>query len=96
MIDQAEAHSRASAWLREHTQQCPCVLVDQHTQEHPFGWVFFYDSIRHLESGSFRDAIAGNAPLIVNRFNGSIHVTGTARPTSFYVEQYVATLTPDT
>ena len=96
MIDQAEAHALATSWLRERMQPCPSRIVDEDTQEHPLVWVFFYNSIRYLETGIFRDRLAGNGPLIVNRIDGSIHAGGTAHPPSFYVEQYVATLTPGT
>lgn len=35
--------------------------------------------IAHQESGDIRDAIAGNAPILVDRVDGSVHITGTAR-----------------
>jgi hypothetical protein len=34
---------------------------------------------------------AGNAPFIVDREDGRIHVTGTAFPTEFYLENYART-----
>jgi len=34
--------------------------------------------------------VAGNAPIIVNRFDGSLHFTGTARPTEEYIRDYEA------
>jgi hypothetical protein len=52
------------------------------------GWVFFYDSIAHHRTGEFRNAIVGNAPLLVDRTDGSLHVTGTARPIEEYIERY--------
>lgn len=64
------------------------VILDQHTIEKPWGWVFFYDSRKHYESGDHRDLIAGNAPYIVNRFDGSLHDTGTAEKTEYYIQNY--------
>jgi hypothetical protein len=32
--------------------------------------------------------IAGNAPFIVGKRDGSIHETGTAEPVEFYLERY--------
>jgi hypothetical protein len=64
------------------------VICDENTIERPFGWVFFYDSRRALETGDFRHAIAGNAPIIVNRHDGSITVTGTALPVEYYISEY--------
>lgn len=54
--------------------------------EYPVGWVFFYDSRQHQESGSLLDALAGNAPILIDRDTGQACPTGTARP----VEEYVA------
>ena len=64
------------------------VVVDEATQEKTWGWVFTYQSRRYLESGDYRDALAGNSPLLVNRRTGEIIVTGTARPVDDYVESY--------
>ncbi len=36
--------------------------------------------------------LAGNAPLIVNRFTGEVVTTGTAHPTEYYLAQYEASL----
>jgi hypothetical protein len=63
------------------------VLFPERTLERDFGWVFFYGP----EDDS--EAVAGNAPFIVDRGNGSIHVTGTALPTEIYVENYALTET---
>jgi hypothetical protein len=64
------------------------VLLDQYTIERSFGWVFFYDSKRHNETGNFRDAVAGNAPIVVTRADGRVHVTGTALRLEHYLEKF--------
>ena len=66
------------------------VIMDAHTQAHPFGWVFFYQSQRHLDTGDVMDMLFGNAPLIVDRRDGSVHITGTAHPIEHYVRIYSA------
>jgi hypothetical protein len=63
-------------------------IVDDATFEFGSGWVFFYDSRRHLESGSISDALAGNAPLIVSKRDGSVHVAGTAHPIEYYINKF--------
>lgn len=68
------------------------VICDEATIERPFGWVFFYDSKRHLETGDFRHALAGNAPLIVNRHTGALVPTGTAREVHEYIAEYESQL----
>jgi hypothetical protein len=58
------------------------------TIERAFGWVFFYDSKRHVETGDFRDALAGNAPIVVTKSDGQVHVTGTAFPIEHYLKKF--------
>ena len=70
------------------------VILDEATIEREFGWVFFYDSSRHVETGMISDAIAGNAPIIVNKHDGTLHFTGTASPISYYIEDYERTGDP--
>jgi hypothetical protein len=58
------------------------ILFGKRTIEREFGWVFFYGP---------RDAsiiVAGNAPVIIDRKDGSVHETGTAYPTGQYLESY--------
>lgn len=68
------------------------VLLLQETIERPFGWVFFYSSLLHRETGELMYALAGNAPLIVNRFSGAVTATGTAQPVARYIAEYEARL----
>ncbi|GAM99095.1 hypothetical protein U91I_02735 [alpha proteobacterium U9-1i] len=64
------------------------VIVDSRTRELDIGWVFFYDSEEHQSSGDFGLSLVGNAPIIVDRADGSVHPTGTAHPIEYYVEEY--------
>ncbi len=68
--------------------QPECVLLDEETIEKDWGWVFFYQSREYLEGGDELSALAGNAPYIVNRHDGSLHETGTAQPVEYYIEAY--------
>jgi len=45
-------------------------LVIAGITEHDFGWVFFYDTKEYLETNDVTHALAGNAPLIVDRTDG--------------------------
>jgi len=60
-------------------------MVITRVEERELVWVVYYDSRRHLETGDFRDALAGNAPYLVAREDGSLWETGTARP----IEEYI-------
>ena len=64
------------------------VILDDQTIEGEFGWVFFYQSRVYLESGDVSYALAGNAPILVSRQDGSLHVTGTSQPIEAYIENF--------
>jgi ribosomal protein L7/L12 len=57
-------------------------LFKDRTLERDFGWAFFYGPKDPSAP------VAGNAPFIVDRKDGSIHVTGTAYPVENYLESY--------
>jgi len=67
-----------------HTQR----LVVAKVEEHDFGWLYFYDSAAHVESGKVSDALVGNAPLIVDKVDGKLYITGTAHPIEHYLQEY--------
>jgi hypothetical protein len=64
------------------------VLLSAKTIERSFGWVFFYDSKLHVETGDLRYALAGNAPIVITRADGRIHETGTAHPLEHYLANF--------
>jgi Immunity protein 35 len=68
----------------KHTQSLVVTRVD----EHDFGWVFFYDGSRHVRTHSVTDAVVGTAPLIVDRVDGKLYITGTAHPIAHYLDEY--------
>jgi Immunity protein 35 len=85
--NEAQQIARAHVKAMGQTAGIELVMFDQHTIEREFGWVFFYDSKRHIETGNISDAIAGNAPLIVTK-DGHVHSTGTAHPVEHYLREF--------
>lgn len=85
-----EARSLAERHLAELPMSPPTelVILDEHTMEIDFGWVFFWNSKKYQETGEFHYALAGNAPLIVDRLDGSVHETSTAYPIEEIIENY--------
>jgi hypothetical protein len=65
----------------------PYVIVRD--QEFDVGWVFFYDSQRHHETGDPMWLLGGNAPILVDRETGYACPTGTVQPVEEYVAEYV-------
>ena len=102
MITRQKADQIAAAWLDSHEIaaidfESPLPLHDGRrvqklvvvrVEEHDFGWVYFYDGSIHLETGNVSDAVAGNAPLIVDRTDGRLYITGTAQPIEHYLMEF--------
>jgi hypothetical protein len=57
----------------------PAVQWDA-TTEFNFGWVFYWNSRRFLETGDARHALSGNTPFIIDRRDGSVRPLGTGYP----------------
>lgn len=82
-----EIHDFSSAPLG-HENKPYLHLVVANTIEYDFGWVFIYDTREHLETSDIKYSVVGNAPLIVDKNDGHLYITGTAHPVEHYVEQY--------
>ena len=52
------------------------VLADA-AVEKPYGWVFFYQSRRYLDTRDFLHRLVGNGPVVVLR-DGTVHTLGSA------------------
>lgn len=87
------ARALAALWV-ELVSERSAALLDDMTMDRPYGWVFFYQSKRFIETGERMAQLVGNAPIIVNRFTNEIRLTGTARPIEHYLAEYEASLPP--
>lgn len=54
-------------------------LLDDMTITKPYGWVFFYDSKRHIETGNPLHMLGGNGPIVVEKDSGRVTPLGSAR-----------------
>jgi Immunity protein 35 len=67
MLTKSEALELVSKGLQQMSRSAdPFVVVEEKTIETPFGWVFFYNSKRFVETGEYQYQLAGNGPVIVN------------------------------
>ena len=71
------------------------MILEDSTMEFSHGWVFFYQSKGFVETGDFRQFLLGNAPILVDERDGSLHETGTARRTEYYIQNYEDTGDPN-
>lgn len=56
------------------------VVLDDHTIERSYGWIFFYQTKRFIETGNFIYALGGNGPVVVEHSTGNVSLLGTGRP----------------
>ena len=87
MLSYAKALELAANWVRVVTDG-RLQIIEERTITKPYGWVFFYNS------PDPKVVIAGNAPIIVDRVNGEVRITGTGRALKSYLDDYEATLPP--
>lgn len=81
MLSQAEARQIAEDFLRKEIQPSSTVdLVISELEEFPMCWVAIYNSRKFVDSGSFRDALAGNGPLIINKRTRAVRMGLTSQP----------------
>lgn len=56
------------------------VIIDSETITKPYGWAFFYNSRKFIETGSIVHCLAGAGPVIVLSATGEVHELGSTRP----------------
>jgi len=90
-MNEIEARRIALNFLRgrEAVSGVKLALKDEATEEHGFGWIFFYNSKEFIETGSLSAALAGNSPIVVRRRDGMVLETGTAEPLSVYIGRLI-------
>jgi len=75
------ARTRVEAWINRPDPDWPdrprVEVLDEHTIERPYGWVFFY----HVPG----EAIPGNAPILITRNDGRLWALDTAYPVEHYL-----------
>ena len=87
MLTFDEALVKANGYLAEIGHQL-CLLAE-HTIEFEYGWMFFYQAEEYIRTGDFSEMLVGNAPFIINKYDGSLFVTGTAYSGEVYIEEYI-------
>jgi hypothetical protein len=66
----------------------PLKILEDQTREYNFGWVFFYQCKDFDERVKTSPFLSGNAPFVVTKKDGIIHLTGTAEPLDFYLKEF--------
>ena len=99
MATLSEARAVVDEYLKGDAGELPeedaLVVLEEQTIERPWGWVFFYTSRLWLQTGELRYALAGNAPVIVERQSLRVLPTGTAFPVDHYIANFERTGNPN-
>lgn len=77
--------------MRESDKATQNVILEEYTIELESAFIFFYESSIYLKSGDINDRLAGNSPILIEKETGAVHITGTAHPIEFYIENYEKT-----
>ena len=90
MISEKEALEIAERFV---AAQCAHVegggaIVPEHTIEKSYGWIFFYNSRRYLETGNFLEALGGNGPLVVERTDGRINTLSSGKAPEVSIAEF--------
>ena len=81
--------AREVAWKEIEKLSCfELVILDEFTREEEFGWMFFYQSKQFMETRDIRGMLVGGGGIIVNKYDGSVHQTGSYRPPEYYLQKY--------
>ena len=89
MISEEEARKIVTNFVGE---QCAgveggVVILTSETIKKTYGWIFFYNSRKYVETGNPLEALGGNGPIVVET-NGRVHQLGTAHAPSTIVAQF--------
>jgi hypothetical protein len=64
-------------------------IMEEETIEFEYGWVFFYQATERVEIAGILVGLGGNAPVLVDKRDGSVHRTGTAYSQEKYIKEYI-------
>ena len=84
---QLQVAAELDAWNSTLSDLEQFVVLDEHTMERPWGWVFFYTT-RGWQNGDERYLVAGNGPLLVNRNTGEVRHLLTSRSIALQLAEY--------
>jgi Immunity protein 35 len=88
MVSRAEALEIVRAHVAAYSEADDLLVLEDETLEYNFDWVFFYNSEAYIRSGKIHHALAGKAPIIMDRSSGKLFETRTAEPVEAYIDAF--------
>jgi hypothetical protein len=90
MISRTEAEEIAEKFIAEQGKAVEggVTIIRQKTLEKPYGWIFFYNSRRYLETGNPLEALGGNGPVVVAHADGRVTALSSAAAPSASIAEF--------
>src|SRR5437879_2219761 len=66
------------------------VILEERTRSTSYGWVFFFNSRRYVETRNVLHALGGNGPVVFERETGAIVELPSHSPPDEVIRQYEA------
>jgi len=82
------AESEIQDWRSPNDPDDRLVIVGSDIIEKPYAWIFPYTSQKWLLTGDIRYAIAGNAPLFIDKLDGRISTFRTGLSREGMIDEY--------
>ena len=91
MIELADAHKLAADYLRRDLGpkfEDKVVILENETIEKSYGWIFFYQTRKWVETRKTRDGLIGNGPILVDKNTAKIVQLGSSGSLEYWCELY--------
>lgn len=90
MIDVHAAGRRVAKFLNSKYPRVgdELVILEDRTVVKAYGWVFFYNTRRFVETGNFLHALGGNGPVVYERASGDIVELPSHSPPDVVLREY--------
>ena len=86
MITKIEAFEKAKNTLQAESKGRDWEIIDKQTVEAEFGWVFFYSTRQHIQTGDRKYAVPGNGQIAVMKDSGEVSYLPSAFPASVSIK----------
>lgn len=88
MINFEQARKLALSKLQELEKESSIklIILEDHTITFEYGWIFFYQSEAYFKTGNIEEMIGGNAPILIDKYDSNVYITGTRKDIKEYVK----------
>lgn len=83
------SHKKALEIANKYIMDSEIELKITHEGSFLYGWYFCYQSREFIETGNTSLQLAGNAPFLIDKYSGEIHVLGTEKSVDCYIKDYI-------